>query len=208
MPVKSSFLWQDCRIIAQRYFSALPKKLTIWECYNPSNMADLHIPIDAKPVLNSRRNEFIAWLFSVVLLVAVLVTSRNRIELYTWFYIGVALVSLAAVVLSLNNWIERNTLLRIDQQGVAYASPLRSLALGWEQIEKMRVVRSVLNKKIYVFGERSFFSFHTLAEGKVGGRVKARMGFAEGEQILQIILERAKLTLMEQQDGSAYYARG
>jgi hypothetical protein len=33
------------------------------------------------------------------------------------------------------------------------------------------------------------------------------MGFEQGDAILQIILERAKLTQMEQQDGSTYYTR-
>jgi hypothetical protein len=58
-----------------------------------------------------------------------------------------------------------------------------------------------------VIGEQSHFTFRTFGEVKVGGEVKGRMGFKDGDEILGILLESAELREIEHDEGYSYYAR-
>lgn len=171
------------------------------------------------PELTSRRGELIAW--SVTLLVGIawilLLTSGQEVHFAVPF-LAVALL-LAALSISLGNWMDRRTLLRIDDAGIAFRNGLRDVHLAWERIKGLQVLPARWGRKVQIVGEEAngqpaHFDFLTLGEVKVLGEVKGRVGFREGDRILEQVLKRSDLHLVEKENaGSAaqnksyYYAR-
>jgi hypothetical protein len=60
---------------------------------------------------------------------------------------------------------------------------------------------------VRIIGDQAHFDFRTLGELKLGGDVKGRMGFAQGELILRQILRASGLKEVEHNRNSYYYAR-
>ena len=146
-----------------------------------------------RPELISRRGELIAW--GSTLLVGgawfVLRNSAGRASLLVPLLFIPLL--LAALSISLGNWMDRHTVLRLDPEGVGFSNGLRNVQLKWDQIQQVRVLPAAWGKKVQVFGGQSYFGFFTLGEVKAQGRVLGRTGIAEGEFALQRILESAQL---------------
>jgi hypothetical protein len=65
---------------------------------------------------------------------------------------------------------------------------------------------------VQVFGEKSYFAFHTLGEVKSNGKILGRTGFIDGDLILAQILDKSGISeskqvdLGDQQEGY-YYSR-
>ncbi len=171
------------------------------------------------PELTSRRGELIAW--GVTLLVGaawILLLSTGREVHFAVPFLAVVLL-LAALSISLGNWMDRRTLLRIDDGGIAFRNGLRDVRLAWERIKQVQVLPARWGKKVQVVGEEAngqsaHFDFLTLGEVKVLGEVKGRIGFREGDRILEQILERSGLHRVDKehagpaaQNKSYYYAR-
>lgn len=113
----------------------------------------------------------------------------------------------AAASISLGNWVDRNTLLRLEEDGVAFKNGLRNVRLTWAQIREIQVFAASWGRKVRVIGEQAHFDFRTLGELKMSGEVKGRMGFEQGELILRQILFRSSLKEIEHTNNSYYYAR-
>ena len=161
------------------------------------------------PELNSRRGELIAW--GSTLLVAagwvVLVVSGNRVP-GSVPLLGILLL-LAALSISLGNWMDRQTCLRLEPGGVSFQNGLRTVRLDWEQIRQVQVYPGKWGKRVSVIGPDSHFEFRTLGEVTVQGEVKGRLGFVEGERILQKILDDAGMVPKPDSPSSSpyYYVR-
>ena len=76
-----------------------------------------------------------------------------------------------------------------------------------EKLKELRVLPTRWGKKVQVIGEGAFFEFRTLGEVVIGGDLKGRMGFEEGEEIMQAIISRCELQVMKESGESYYYAR-
>lgn len=113
----------------------------------------------------------------------------------------------AALSMSLGNWMDRQTILRLEEEGVFFVNGLRRVQLQWDQIRQVQVFPSTWGKNVRVIGPGTQFTFRTLGEVKVQDEVKGRMGFADGERILRRILEKAKLKKVDQNGSGYYYAR-
>jgi hypothetical protein len=84
--------------------------------------------------------------------------------------------------------------------------------LKWQEIQEVRVLPAQWGKKVQVFGERSYFGFHTLGEVSANGKVLGRTGFVDGDRVLEQILDRAALSEVKQveaggQQEGYYYSR-
>jgi len=146
-----------------------------------------------RPELLSRRGEFIAWGMSLIIFLGWLILALNGRQVpFAVPFLGIILV-LAALAISLGNWMDRKTELRLDADGVTYENGFRYAALEWNEINEIRVFPSKWGKKVHVLGAATHFNFRTLGEVKVQDEVKGRMGFAEGDKILSIMLEQANL---------------
>jgi len=157
------------------------------------------------PELLSRRGEFIAWGTSLIVLLGWIIHSLNGRQVpFAVPFLGIILV-FAALAISLGNWMDRKTELRLGADGVTYENGLRYVALKWNDINEIRVFPSKWGKKVHVLGATKHFNFRTLGEVKVQDEVKGRMGFAEGDKILSVILEQANLKQIAGLAPGCYY---
>jgi len=160
-----------------------------------------------RPELLSRRGESIAWGTSILVFMGWLILSLNGRQVpFAVPFLGIILV-LAALAISLGNWMDRKTELRLDAGGVTYKNGLRYAALKWNEINEIRVFPSKWGKKVHVLGAAAHFNFRTLGEVKVQDEVKGRMGFAEGDKILSVMLEQTNLKEISGPGPGCYYGR-
>ena len=158
-----------------------------------------------RPELLSRRGELIAWGTSTFVFLGWLILSFNGRQVpFAVPFLGIILV-LAALAISLGNWMDRKTELRLDAGGVTYKNGLRYAALKWDEINEIRVFPSKWGKKVHVLGATAHFNFRTLGEVKVQDEVKGRMGFAEGDKILSVMLEQTNLKEIAGPGPGRYY---
>jgi hypothetical protein len=180
---------------------SLPQQEGLGE--GPTGQANLEF----RPELLSRRGEFIAWGLAIAVsltwLVLVLLNREfpGAVPFFAAFLVAVALS------ISLGNWMDRRTVLRLDQDEVTFDNGLRHARLPYTDIRQVQVFPSAWGKKVRVIGKQAHFDFRTLGEVKVQGEVKGRMGFPEGEQILKRILEMAQLKEVGSGGTARYYAR-
>jgi hypothetical protein len=164
------------------------------------------------PELVSRRSELIAW-GSALLVdgVWILLILTGQLSSFWLPLLGVPLI-LIALGISLANWMDRHTIIKLDEQRISFSNGLRHTLLQWNDIQQVRVLPAQWGKKVQVFGERSYFGFHTLGEVFAYGKPLGRTGFVEGDFILQVILDKADLSAVNQinvegrQEGY-YYSR-
>jgi hypothetical protein len=160
-----------------------------------------------RPTLLSRRGEWTAWALVLAASVGMWFLQRGGyIPLWTWFFWGFLLFS--ALSISLGNWLDRNTVLWMEADGIRFENGLRRVRLRWSEVQKVSVFPARWGKAIQVIGEKSHFGFKTLGEVKFQGEVRGRTGFPAGQLILDIILRRSGLVLIEESNNAYYYARG
>ena len=158
------------------------------------------------PELISRRGEALAWGSALLVVAAwIILVVRGRSAPAAVPVLAVFLF-LAALGISLSNWMDRQTHILIDTQGISFHNGLRHTHLTWNQIRQVQVFPSPWGRKVEVIGPQSHFNFRTMGEVKVQGEVKGRMGFRQGEAILKLILERAHLKQIEHPGSGYYYA--
>jgi len=120
-----------------------------------------------------------------------------------------AFLLFSALSISLGNWMDRRTVIRLDPETITFGNGLRHAVMRWNEIKQVQVFPTNWGKKVRVLGSRAHFEFRTLAEIKVQDEVKGRMGFVEGESILQNIIRSADLIEKPGEDtqpGVYYYA--
>ena len=165
-------------------------------------------PVIYKPELLQRKGEMIAWILAFLVSAAWAVLRWRGLPINPALTILAAVLLLAALSISLGNWMDRKTTLRYDQNGIKFTNGLRRVRLTWDEVEQIRVAPSQWGKKVHVIGVQSYFSFRTLGEVKVQNEVKGQMGFKEGERILKEILALSGLNLVKQNEQVYYYGRG
>jgi len=207
------FLFRLKNIIYNRIMAIPPDhRATHSEFDIPNNrLMNSNLQLDAQtvfcPELLSRRGEFFAWGTSIIVFLGWLILSLNGRQVpFAVPFLGIILV-LAALAISLGNWMDRKTELRLDAGGVTYKNGLRYAALKWNEINEIKVFPSKWGKKVHVLGAAAHFNFRTLGEVKVQDEVKGRMGFAEGDKILSIILKQANLKEIAGPGSGYYYGR-
>lgn len=176
-------------------------------------MSDQKDSQEFHPELVSRRGELIAWGSALLVNGAwiILILSPQKVTL--WVPILAVPLTLVAFGISLGNWMDRHTIIKMCLEDIYYSNGLRRVRLQWHDIQEVRVLPAQWGKKIQVFGNQSYFGFHTIAKVKVDGRELGRTGFRDGDLILIELLERAKLVVMEdnnsgnQSEGYYYYTR-
>lgn len=166
-----------------------------------------------RPELIPRRGELIAWGSALLVGGAWFVVKQITGSASLLAPILFIPLLLAALSISLGNWMDRHTVLCLDAEGVSYSNGLRHVQLAWDQIQQVRVLPAAWGKKVQVFGKQSYFGFFTLGEVRAQGRALGRTGIAAGESALQRILESAQLHQVgslspDQGQEGVYYVRG
>ncbi len=160
------------------------------------------------PVLVPRRGEAYAWGSTLLLFGGMALWALFTGTPPPWFFwIFVAFFGLSALSISLGNWMDRRTLLRLHPEGVFFTNGVRRVFLPWEAIQSVRVAPDEFGERVHVQGTTGHFTFRTLSQVKVDGRVQGAFGFAEGENILAHIVSAAGLTRQETMGQESYYGR-
>lgn len=169
-------------------------------------------PREYRPTLISRRGELIAWvtflLVGATWIIMVVFGQRSSLAVP---FLGIILL-LAALSISLGNWMDRNTVLCIKEDCISYKNGLRNVEIRWENIQQVQVLPAQWGKKAHVIADQAHFQFQMLGEVKVLGEVKGQVGFPEGDLILEEIIMHGKLREIhppeqDQSDIGVYYAR-
>jgi hypothetical protein len=158
-----------------------------------------------RPELISRRGELVGWGLTLLLAVAWVILKVNQQPSLGPVTFLAVFMFLSAASISLGNWMDRRTCLRLDAQSITFDNGLRHAQLSWQEIRRVEVYPSNWGKKVRVMGERAHFDFRTLGEVIVQGDLKGRMGFAQGEKILRTIVEQARLRRSPNPSGTGYY---
>lgn len=165
------------------------------------------LPREYRPQTISRRGEWIAWALGLVALGVwgILTVRFGRAPTLTAILTIFLLLSGGAI--SLGNWMDRRTVLRLHPGGVHFYNGLRTVDLAWEEIERVQVHPSNWGDKVHVVGQEGHFSFRTHGEVRARGEVQGRMGFEAGEEILQTIVARSGLQEMDRSGEAIVYLR-
>ena len=165
-----------------------------------------------RPTLISRRGELIAWIsfFLVGTAWVILIFSGQG---YCLVVPVLAIILLmAALSISLGNWMDRQTVLNLSKECVSYRNGIRNVEIRWENIQEVQVLPAQWGKKVHVLSDQAHFHFQMLGEVRVHGEIKGQVGFAEGDLILNEIIVRSKLHEIQssepdQAEAGVYYAR-
>jgi hypothetical protein len=164
-------------------------------------------PQEYRPLLIPRRGEMIAWVSTIlVVVIAVVLSLQNEAVGWLLWLLGVLLL-FSALLISLSNWVDRRTIIRIQPDGIEYQNGLRHISLGWEQVQGLRVQPNQWGKRVQVIGDGTSFTFRTLGEVRMRGKLQGRMGFAQGDEILRQVVSNSGLRVTGREDGERYYSR-
>lgn len=158
------------------------------------------------PEIQSRRSELIAWSLAGASLVGLLILNLGGV-IYFWAIVFVAFMFFAAMSISLGNWMDRQTKLVIDDNGVFYTNGFRHVRLDWTSIENVTTNPSRWGDKVQVLGAKAHFDFNTLGEVTYQQQVQGRVGFQQGEKIKEEIISKCGLSMVAKKGDSYYYSR-
>ena len=160
-----------------------------------------------RPELLSRRGEWTAWALALAVGLALLALMRGgSISPWGWIFWGFLFFSGASI--SLGNWMDRRTILRLSAEGLHFENGLRVVSMAWSEVREVTVLPARLGRTVRVRGDSAHFEFMTLGELRIQGQVRGRTGFADGQSILDEILSKTRLELVEESKDAYYYARG
>ena len=145
------------------------------------------------PELLSRQGELSAWSLAITAAFGLYFLSlRSDLPFWAWFLF--IILAFSAVSISLGNWMDRKTLIRIDAGGISFENGLRKTCLTWETIQEVRTAPARWGTSVQVIGDQGHFAFSTLGEMQFQGKVRGRTGFAAGQEILDEVIRLAGLS--------------
>src|SRR5512133_1855299 len=129
---------------------------------NSCIIVHMDLPAEFRPERFSRRGEITAWGLALLAFLAWGWTMTRGFETPAVLKFVALFCVLAGLAISLSNWSDRRTRLRLEPDGVAFENGLRRVRLAWDEIREMRVFPSNLGDQVRVIGEQTFFMFRTL----------------------------------------------
>jgi hypothetical protein len=155
----------------------------------------------------SRRGEVFIWVLAVISLAALTYLRFRVAGVSLWYTVFVVLMFLSGASTTLGNWMDRKTVLILRPEGLDYRNGLRDISLNWDEIQEVQVFPSRWGKQAHIVGTRTHFNFRTKSEFTHKGEIRAKMGFAHGEHIIEQILKNSDLQESAPTGKGCYYAR-
>jgi hypothetical protein len=165
------------------------------------------LPETYRPELLSRKGEGIAWGLAVLVAATWAALATTGYPVHLVVPVLTIVLALSGGGISLSNWMDRHTQIRLDGEGVTFDNGLRHTSLTWCEIRQVQVFPGGWGSKVRVIGPHAAFDFRTLGEVKLQGEVKGRMGFMQGEKILHQILQASGLKEAKHTSTGYYYSR-
>jgi hypothetical protein len=158
------------------------------------------------PELLSRQGELVAWVLAAAAALGLIILSlRAALPFWAWF--PFALLFFSAASMSLGNWVDRKTCIRLGDDGVFFENGLRNSRLSWDAIKEVRTAPARWGTSVQVLGMQTHFSFSTLGEMKFQGQLRGSTGFASGREIFDEIIRLAGLTKTTRDGQFVRYSR-
>ena len=161
-----------------------------------------------RPELIPRRGEVNAWLMTLAATVGLFILNQTLEIVPGWTWVFCGFLAFSAVSISLGNWMDRKTSVRLDVDGISFENGLRRVRLSWPEVQKVAVLPARWGKSVQVVGKKSHFDFKTLGTVEFQGKARGQIGFPDGQAILDMILRETGLDLIEESNNAYYYARG
>jgi hypothetical protein len=158
------------------------------------------------PEIQPRRSELVAWGLAGASLVGLLLLNLGGM-VYFWAMVFVIFIFFAAMSISLGNWMDRQTRLVIDDDGVSYTNGLRHVRLDWPFIKNVTTHPARWGENVQVLGEKGHFDFNTLGEVTYQRQVLGHIGFQQGDKIKEEIISKCGLSMVAKKGDSYYYSR-
>lgn len=158
------------------------------------------------PELLPRQGELTAWALAFLCALGIYILSLRAVIPYWAWFLFVFLV-FSALSISLGNWVDRNTRIRISEAGIEYQNGLRRVYLEWQNIREVRTVPARWGTAVQVTGDQAHLAFNTLGEMTYKGEVRSRTGFAAGDAILKEVIHSAGLSKTLQDGRFTSYLR-
>ena len=155
----------------------------------------------------SRRGEAITWALASISLATLIFLSSQSAGISLWQVVFVFIMLLAAAGSTLSNWMDRNTNLVLKPEGLHFKNGLRDVSLTWDEVQMVSVFPSRFGSRVNVAGETGHFNFRTMVETTTKRGTHSVMGFAQGNFILEQILNNSGLEVSLQSEKGRYYAR-
>jgi hypothetical protein len=159
-----------------------------------------------KPILQSRRSEWVAWCLAFASLLGLLFLNLGGM-IFFWSLVFVVFLFFAALSISLGNWMDRKTQIIIDDGGIVFQNGLRNVHMEWVSINSVKVMPSRWGEKVQVIGGKSHFEFNTFGEVIFQKKVEGQVGFQQGKEIMEEIIRRSDLVSVAKKGDSYYYSR-
>ena len=160
-----------------------------------------------RPELLPRRGEWTAWALALAASAGMwFLNWSGYVPAWAWLFWAFLLFS--ALSISLGNWLDRNTVIWLEADGIRFENGLRRMRLSWQEVQKVAILPARWGKSVQVIGEKSHFEFKTIGVVHFQGEVRGRTGFPAGQAILDVILDETGLVLIEESNNAHYYARG
>jgi hypothetical protein len=158
-----------------------------------------------KPELQSRRSELVAWGLAFASLMGLLFLNLGGM-IFFWSLVFVVFLFFAALSISLGNWMDRKTQIRIDNDGIIFQNGLRNVRLNWSYVNIVKTMPSRWGENVQVIGTKTHFEFNTLGEVIFQQKVQGQVGFQQGKDIMDEIIHRSGLTSVAKNGDSYYYS--
>ncbi len=144
------------------------------------------------PELLPRQGEITAWLLALgAALGLFFLSQRQPLPFWAWFLF--AILAFSAVSISLGNWMDRKTSIRLADEGVYFKNGLRKTHLGWDQVLEVRTAPARWGTSVQVIAAKDHFAFSTLGEMQFQGQARGKTGFVAGKQIMDEIIRLSGL---------------
>lgn len=165
----------------------------------------MNAPVCLRPIVGSRRPEATAWILALILAAVARIAPPEMQAV--WFGVRAFGVyfGASALLMSVGNWLERNTVLALNSNEISLKQPMRTVHLAWKEVQRLEVRRSNQGSRVFVSGAAAQISFRLLAEVKIRDKIRDRYGFEEGEQIVSTIIEQAQLNQPRVETPTGYY---
>ncbi|TAK14220.1 MAG: hypothetical protein EPO32_02555 [Anaerolineae bacterium] len=164
--------------------------------------------LELRPIPGSRRPELMSWGLAV-LLFGMLAIARPEAQVVIFGAWALGLFfGLSALVMTLGNWLERNTLMILRLNGITLRQPVQSVMLNWQEVDRVEVQQGPNGERVFVRGGERHFSYRPATRVEIRGKIRDQYGFENSEKILKTILTMAKLPNTPSQLANGYsYAR-
>lgn len=133
-----------------------------------------------------RRSEALAWILALGFASLALVGQWRGEGLTRFSAQLAAFFGVIGLWISFGNWIDRRTSIEVSDASLRYRSPLRSIMLGWKDVDELWAIPSGSSWRIVVRGGGVHFGFRTPSKLRLGRR-SVQVGFPGGERLAGLI---------------------